>query len=278
MRVQIECTGICGSDLHYYTDSRIAEFVVEKPMIQGHESSGIVVEVGSKVKNLKVGDRVAIEPSVPCRTCEYCKSGFYNICPDLFAPSMPPFDGTLQKYFIAASDFCFSLPPHVSAEAGALVEPLAVAVQAVKTAELKGGQSVLVFGCGPIGVLCQAVCKIYGARKVVGVDISAPRTEFAKGFAADEVFVSERGMKGMEASKANANKILEKCGLGDGADVVLECTGQESAIQTGVFCTKSAGMFVQVGLGPDVSTFRISLCLLDLQCINQASCRMSSSR
>lgn len=244
-------------------------------MVQGHESCGVVVETGSKVTNVKVGDRVAIEPSVPCRSyvsyipdviqcvvadalrsCEYCRAGNYNICPNLLAPSTPPFDGTLQKYFIAASDFCFPLPAHVSSEAGALVEPLAVAVQAVKTADLKGNQTVLVFGCGPIGVLCQAVCRIYGARKVVGVDISASRAEFAKSFSADEIFVTERGPKGIETSKATAQKILEKCGLGDGADVILECTGAESAIQTGIFCTKSAGMFVQVGLGPDVSAVR----------------------
>ena len=133
------------------------------------------------------------------------------------------------------------------------MEPLAVAVQAVKTADLRGNQTVLVFGCGPIGVLCQAVSKIYGARKVVGVDISKSRADFAKEFSADDVFVPERGPKGVDAAKVTATKILEQCGLGDGADVVLECTGAETCVQAGVFCTKSAGMFVQVGLGPDVS-------------------------
>lgn len=166
---------------------------------------------------------------------------------------MPPFDGTLQKYFIAASDFCFPLPAHVSSEAGALVEPLAVAVEAVKTADFKGNQTVLVLGCGPIGTLCQAVSRIYAARRVVGVDISTPRAEFAKGFSADEVFVSERGPREIDASKANAQKILEQCGLGSGAHVVLECTGAEACLQAGLFCTKSAGMFVRVGLGSDIS-------------------------
>lgn len=146
----------------------------------------------------------------------------------------------------------------MSSEDGALVEPLAVAVQAVKVADLKGSQTVLVFGCGPIGVLCQAVAQAYGAKKVVGVDVSASRAEFAKSFGADEIFVSERGPAGLAASKATAEKILKQCGLGDGADVVLECTGAEACIQSAVFCTKSAGTFVQVGLGPDVRCLSVS--------------------
>ncbi|KAH8886317.1 GroES-like protein [Thozetella sp. PMI_491] len=262
VRIHIEQTGICGSDLHYWKEGRIAQFVVEKPMIQGHESSGTVVEAGSKVTNVAVGDRVAIEPSVPCRSCWYCRSGDYNICPHLIAPSTPPYDGTLQKYFIAASDFCYKLPPHLTAEDGALVEPLAVAMQAVKTANFKGNQTVLVFGCGPIGVLCQAVVKAYGAKKVVGVDISASRTEFARSFAADQVFVTQSSPPGMEGSKALAEKILADCGLDDGADVVLECTGAEPCIQAGVFATRSIGTFVQVGLGPDNVSFPITTVLI----------------
>ena len=130
---------------------------------------------------------------------------------------------------------------------------------------------MLVFGCGPIGVLCQAVCRVYGARKVVGIDISASRAEFAKGFSADEVFVSERGPGGIEASKATAQMILDQCGLGDGADVVLECSGAESCIQTGIFCTKSAGTFVQVGLGPDTVEFPIITALIKALTIKGAA-------
>ena len=144
-------------------------------------------------------------------------------------------------------------------------------MQAIKVAELKGNQTVLVFGCGPIGVLCQAVSRIYGARKVVGVDISASRAKFAKDFSADEVFVSERGPKGVDASKATAQKILEQCGLGDGADIVLECTGAEACIQAGIFCTKSAGTFVQVGLGPDNVEFPITYALIKALTIKGAA-------
>ncbi|KIW01688.1 uncharacterized protein PV09_06869 [Verruconis gallopava] len=150
----------------------------------------------------------------------------------------------------------------MSSEDGALVEPLAVVVQTVKTADLKGGQTVLVFGCGLIGILCQAVSRCYGAKRVVGVDISASRTKFAKNFSADTVFVSDQGLTGLNDSRADAEKIMSQCGLPDGADVVIECTGAETCIQSGVLCTKSGGTFVQVGLGPDTVNFPITLVLI----------------
>ncbi|KAI0009390.1 chaperonin 10-like protein [Xylariaceae sp. FL0662B] len=189
VRVHIEQTGICGSDVHYWQRGRIGDFVLNSPIVLGHESSGTIVEVGSKVKNVKIGDRVAIEPGVPC---DYCRSGAYNLCADTVFAATPPWDGTLQKYYIAASDYCYPIPSHMNAEDGALVEPVAVAVQICKVADLRAGQTVLVFGCGPIGALSQAVAKTYGAKEIIGVDISQSRAEFAKTFGADDVYVPER--------------------------------------------------------------------------------------
>lgn len=135
----------------------------------GHESSGTIVEVGSAVKNVQVGDRVAIEPGVPCRRCDYCRSGQYNLCADTVFAATPPWDGTLSKYYTVAADYVYPLPEHLSMEEGALVEPMAVAVQVAKVADLRANQVVVVFGCGPIGLLCQAVAKAYGAKTVIGV-------------------------------------------------------------------------------------------------------------
>lgn len=262
VRVHIEQTGICGSDVHYWQRGRIGDFVLESPIILGHESAGTVVEVGSKVKNVKVGDRVAIEPGVPCRRCDHCRSGNYNLCADTVFAATPPHDGTLQKYYIVASDYVYPIPKHMSSEDGALVEPVAVAVQIVKVADLRAGQTVLVFGCGPIGVLCQAVAKAAGAAKVIGVDISESRAQFARDFAADGVFVSKgrpaEGIDPVDAARAVGEKIVAEYGLGEGADIVLECTGAEPCIQAGIFATKKGGTFVQAGMGKENVVFPIT--------------------
>ncbi|ORY59262.1 chaperonin 10-like protein [Pseudomassariella vexata] len=262
VRVHIKQTGICGSDVHYWQRGRIGDFILDSPIVLGHESAGTVVEVGSKVKNVKVGTRVAIEPGVPCRHCDYCRSGAYNLCADSIFAATPPWDGTLQKYYIVAGDYCYPIPDHMSAEDGALVEPVAVAVQICKVADLRAGQTVLVFGCGPIGALCQAVAKGYGATKVIGVDISKPRAEFARGFGADDVYVPEKTAESaadpIEASRAMGEKIVQQFGLGEGADVVLECTGAEPCIQAGVFATKKGGTYVQAGMGKENVVFPIT--------------------
>ncbi|KAK7976664.1 hypothetical protein PG989_015127 [Apiospora arundinis] len=258
VRVRVEQTGICGSDVHYWQRGRIGDFVLTSPIVLGHESAGTVVEVGTRVTNVKVGDRVAIEPGVPCRRCDYCRSGRYNLCGDTVFAATPPWDGTLQKYYIVAGDYTYPIPDHMSMEDGALVEPVAVAVQICKTADLRGGQTVLVFGCGPIGVLCQAVAKAYGASLVVGVDKSVARGQFARDFAADDVHVvktpagdlSEPEVSdSVEAARALGEKIVREHGFGEGADVVLECTGAEPCIQAGVFAAKKGGTFVQAGMG-----------------------------
>ncbi|KAM5354424.1 hypothetical protein ACJ41O_001073 [Fusarium nematophilum] len=262
VRVHVEQTGICGSDVHYWQRGRIGDFVLNSPIVLGHESAGTVVEVGGKVRNVRVGDRVAIEPGVPCRRCDYCRSGAYNLCADTVFAATPPHDGTLQKYYVVASDYVYPIPEHVSAEEGALVEPVAVAVQIVKVADLRAGQTVLVFGCGPIGVLCQAVAKASGASKVIGVDISQSRAQFAKEFAADGVYVSKtsspEGVDPVDAARAVGEDIVRQLGLGEGADVVLECTGAEPCIQAGVFAARKGGTFVQAGMGKENVVFPIT--------------------
>ncbi|KAK4508440.1 hypothetical protein PRZ48_002178 [Zasmidium cellare] len=261
VRVQIEQTGICGSDVHYWQRGRIGDFVLTSPIVLGHESSGTVVETGSAVKNVKVGDRVAIEPGVPCRHCDHCRSGAYNLCADTIFAATPPWDGTLSKYYIVASDYVYPIPDHMSMEEGALVEPTAVGVQITKVADLRAGQTVLVMGCGPIGVMCQAIAKAYGAKKVIGVDIVQSRLDFAKTFGADEVFLPpkpEQGVDPVEHSEKVAEQIKKQFGLGEGADVVLECTGAEPVIQMGVFAARKGGTYVQAGMGKENVVFPIT--------------------
>jgi D-xylulose reductase len=238
--------------VHYWLDGRIGHFVVEKPMVLGHESAGIVVEIGSKVTTLKEGDRVAMEPGVPCRRCNRCKEGKYNLCLEMAFAATPPYDGTLAGYYALPEDFCYKLPENVSLEEGALVEPLAVAVHITKQSNVKHGDSVVVFGAGPVGLLCCAVAKALGASKVISVDIQKPRLEFAESFAATSTYESQK-----VSAAENAKNLIEQNDLGVGADVAIDASGAEPSVQTAMQVLRMGGSYVQGGMGKDEITFPI---------------------
>lgn len=191
-------------------------------------------------------------------SCDYCRSGSYNLCPDTVFAATPPHDGTLSKYYKTQADYCYPLPSHMNMEEGALVEPVAVAVQITKVGDVKPNQTVVVFGCGPIGLLCQAVSKAYSAKKVIGVDISQSRAAFARDFGADDVFVPPAKPEGTDDTAWNeevAKIMKEKFNLGEGPDVVLEATGAQACIQTGIHLTKKGGTYVQAGMGREVGRY-----------------------
>ncbi|KAI9706166.1 MAG: hypothetical protein M1820_004927 [Bogoriella megaspora] len=243
--VNIKYTGICGSDVHYWQHGSIGSFVVKSPMVLGHESAGIVTSVGSKVTSLKPGDHVALEPGIPCRRCVRCKDGYYNLCPDVAFAATPPYDGTLAKYYSLPEDFCYKLPQNVGLEEGALVEPLSVAVHVVhKQADVRAGQDVVIWGAGPVGLLCCAVARAFGAKKIVSVDINAERLKFAKDYAATHGFVAQR-----ESAQESAERLIRECDLGVGADVAIDATGAEPCIQTAIWTLRTGGTYVQAGMG-----------------------------
>ncbi|CAE6488916.1 unnamed protein product [Rhizoctonia solani] len=260
--VEVKKTGICGSDIykvHYLTHGRIGDFVVNAPMVLGHESSGIVFKVGSKVKDLKPGDQVALEPGQSCATCEFCKSGRYHLCADMVFAATPPYDGTLARYYKLRSDIAYKLPPSMSLEDGAMIEPTAVAVHSVSTlAKFQPEQSIAVFGAGPVGILCMAVAKALGARRIVAVDIAPHRLEFAKNYAATDAFLppkmEEGESKPVYAARAAAElkKKFELSDRGDHSiDVVIDASGAEVCVQMGFHIIRVGGTYVQVGMGPD---------------------------
>ncbi|TVY60731.1 putative D-xylulose reductase A [Lachnellula suecica] len=260
--VAINYTGICGSDVHYWVEGRIGPFVVKDPMVLGHESAGTIVTVGDAVRSLKVGDRVAIEPGFPCRRCEPCLSGHYNLCIDMHFAATPPYDGTLAGFYASPEDFCYKLPESVSLQEGALIEPLAVAVHIVKQAEIKPGQSVVVMGAGPVGLLCCAVAKAYGASKIVSVDIVPSRLEFAASYAATHTFTPER-----KPAEENAARLLEEVGIPEGADAVIDASGAEPSIQTSIHVVRRGGVYVQGGMGkPDITFPIMTLCTKEVTC------------
>ncbi|TFK43427.1 xylitol dehydrogenase [Crucibulum laeve] len=265
--VEVKKTGICGSDVHYLVHGRIGDFIVEKPMVLGHESAGIVYKVGPNVKHLKVGDRVAMEPGATCRSCDACKSGRYELCPDIIFAATPPYDGTLGRYYKLPADLAYPLPDHVSLEDGAMMEPLSVGVHSVSNlGGFRANQAIAVFGCGPVGLLCMAVAKALGASRIIAVDIVPDRLEFAKKYAATDAYLPPKfndGESKIDYSRRNAETMRSQLGIEDrgakAVDLIIDASGAEVSIQTGLYIAKSGGTFVQVGMGNPNVTLNVSL-------------------
>jgi L-iditol 2-dehydrogenase len=249
--VRIKSVGVCGSDIHYYKEGRIGEFIVKEPLILGHESSGIVEEVGKDVKNLKVGDRVAIEPGIPCRKCDYCKEGRYNLCPDVKFFATPPFNGTFCEYIVHPSDFLYKLPENISFDEATLIEPFSVGIHACNLINLRPGEKVIVSGLGPVGLLALLSAKIYGGI-VYGIERIEKRIEFARNFGAEYVFDTKK----IEIKEIK-NKLPEK------VDVVLECSGNPGLMEETVYWVKRGGRIVFIGMGTDFINFNISKITID---------------
>jgi len=248
VQVSVQSVGICGSDVHYWKNGAIGHFILKAPMLLGHESSGIVTKVGTKVTHLKQGDRVALEPGVPCRRCEFCKGGRYNLCPDIEFLATPPYDGNLARFHAHDASFCYKIPDHVSFDEAAMLEPLSVAVHACRRAGVTIGHNVFVCGAGPIGLLCMLTARAMGAGSVCVSDISESRLAVAKQLGANHTL----HVTGDQTVKEQAHKVGEL--LGDMPDVSVECSGAEASIQTGIYATKSGGVLVLVGLGkPEVN-------------------------
>ncbi|XP_072166901.1 sorbitol dehydrogenase-like [Diadema setosum] len=250
VQLQMAAVGICGSDVHYWTNGRIGDFIVKAPMILGHEASGVVSAVGSKVTSLKVGDRVAVEPGVPCRMCEFCKGGRYNLCPEMSFCATPPVDGSLRRYYCHAADFCYKLPEHVSLEEGALLEPLSVGVHACKRAGVTAGSRVLICGAGPIGLVNLLTAKAMGAASVAITDLEQNRLDVATKLGADHA---------IRVDTRDIHEMVKRihAALGEEPSITIECTGAPPAVQTGIHATKPGGVLVLVGMGPAELTLPI---------------------
>jgi len=245
-------------------------------MTLGHESSGVVTEIGSEVSNLKVGDKVALEVGLPCLECTLCKEGRYNICKGMrfrsSAKAFPHFQGTLQERINHPAVYCHKLPANVSLDLGAILEPLSVAIHASRRANLKPGSTVLVFGAGAVGLLCAAMCKVYGAKTVVIADIQEERLGFAveNKFADVKMLVPRRMCQTIEEKLSFAKGVAESVTsitANDGSiikevDAVFECTGVESCLQAAIYSTRPGGRIMLVGMGNPIQTLPISAAAL----------------
>ncbi|XP_038222008.1 sorbitol dehydrogenase-like [Zerene cesonia] len=250
--LRMDCVGICGSDVHYWQSGACGHFVLKDPMIMGHEASGVVAKIGKNVKNLQVGDRVAIEPGVPCRYCEFCKTGRYHLCPDIEFCATPPFHGNLARYYKHAADFCYKLPDHVSMEEGALLEPLSVGIHACRRGGVTAGDVVLVLGAGPIGLVTMLAAKAMGASKILITDILESRLETAKQLGADHTILVSRDSNEAELVK----KVHEL--LGEHPNISIDASGAQSTVRLALLATKSGGVAVLVGMGSSELTLPLA--------------------
>lgn len=236
--VKLEYVGICGSDLHYYENGAIGDYVVKPPFVLGHEPGGTVVEVGKDVKHLKVGDRVALEPGKTCGHCEFCKTGKYNLCPDVVFFATPPVDGVFQEYVAHEADLCFKLPENVSTMEGALIEPLAVGFHAAMQGGAHAGQTAVVMGAGCIGLVTMMALKAMGVSKVYVADIMKKRLEKALELGADGV---------IDASKTDTAEEVMKLTGGSGCDLAIETAGTQITTTQAIHMTKKGATIVLVG-------------------------------
>ncbi len=233
--VEIGSVGICGSDVHYYEHGRIGDFVVRAPLVLGHEASGIVVGRGASAVKHELGQRVALEPGVPCGTCRECRTGHYNLCREVVFFATPPVDGTLTRFVTIHEDFAFALPKGVSDDAGALCEPLSVGLWACAKAKVGLGARVAVAGAGPIGAVVTLVARAAGASEVIVSDPVPARRARILAIGATAVIDTTTSSLEQEASDA---------------DVFIDCSGSPTAVLDGIRCVRPAGAAVLVGMCP----------------------------
>jgi L-iditol 2-dehydrogenase len=236
--------GICGSDVHFWRHGRLGRFVVTSPLVLGHECSGEVAEVGPDVPRLRVGDRVAIEPGIPCRMCQVCATGAYNLCPDVRFLAAPPQDGALQELLVHRADCVHQLPPEATFEEGALLEPLSVAIHAVRRGRVDLGSGVAVLGSGPVGLMCVVAARMAGAARIVVIDPDLRRLDVAQSLGADAVFTSSA-----QASEP---------GAGGAPEIVLECSGSAEAAAAAISLVRPGGTVVITGVGPIDATLPLA--------------------
>ena len=237
--VQVEAVGICGSDVHYYEHGRIGSYIVDQPMIIGHEAAGKVVATGEDVHYRLVGERVALEPGVPCRSCRQCLSGRYNLCPDVVFFATPPVDGAISQLVTIDADFAHPVPDGLTFEQAALAEPVSVGVWAARRAAITPGDRVLVTGAGPIGLLAAQVVRAFGGVDVTVTDLSDFRLSVARSL----------GLAGHRADQPLTREY----------DVLIECSGAQPALTTGMAAIARAGRVVLVGMGADTVQVNVPL-------------------
>jgi len=233
--VRVRSVGVCGSDLHWFSEGAIGDARLERPLVLGHEFAGETED----------GQRLAIDPANPCGQCEFCLHGHPNLCSSMIFAGHGETDGALREYVAWPEKCLFPIPDSISNEDGAMLEPLGVAIHAVDLGHLKAGMTVGVFGCGPIGLLIIQMAKLSGAAQIVATDPLVHRVEAAKAFGADYAILAEAGQE-LGAIRAAAN--------GRGVDVAFEAAGTPEAVDVAFAAVVPGGKVVLAGIPDDDRT------------------------
>ena len=249
VKIKIHTVGVCGSDVHYYTHGKIGPFVVEAPMVLGHEAAGTVVEVGEGVTHLKVGDRVCMEPGIPDPNSKASRLGMYNVDPAVTFWATPPIHGVLTQHVVHPANYTFKLPDTVSFAEGAMVEPFAVGMQAATKAKITPGDTAVVLGAGPIGTMVAIAALAGGCARVVIADLAQPKLDIAARY---------QGVIPVNIREKNLAGEISRLTDGWGADVIFECSGAPKAWETIMDLPRPGGVIVVVGMPVQPIAFDVS--------------------
>lgn len=234
--VRIKSVGVCGSDLHWFSEGSIGDAKLERPLVLGHEFAGETED----------GQRVAIDPAISCGHCEYCERGHPNLCANLIFAGHDKTDGALRECMAWSEKSLFSIPDSFSFDDGAMLEPLGIAIHSVDLGHLKAGMTVGVFGCGPIGLLIMQMAKLAGAANIIATDKLVHRVEAAKGFGASQAFLVD-DQRGVGEMLAATN--------GRGVDVAFEAAGVQDAVDDAVAAVRPGGKVILAGIPNDDRTY-----------------------
>lgn len=234
--VQMKAVGVCGSDVHYWKNGRIGQFIVKEPLILGHECSGIITETGSQVTKFSVGDRVVLEPGIPCMKCEHCLKGRYNLCQDIVFFATPPDHGVLVESMAYDENFVFRIPDEITDYGLAtMAEPMSVGLFATERINPRFGESAVIFGAGIIGIACLLAAKAAGCTDITVADIREERLEWARKMGADKVVNTAE------------EKLPENT-----YDFGYEATGADVCYNLAAKCIKPGGRISMIGMGPEM--------------------------
>jgi D-xylulose reductase len=239
VKIAVHTVGVCGSDVHYYTHGKIGSFVVNAPMVLGHEAAGTIIEVGAGITHLKIGDRVCMEPGIPDPTSKASRLGMYNVDPAVRFWATPPVHGVLTAHVVHPANYTFKLPDNVTFAEGAMVEPFAVGMQAAFKAGIKPGDTAVVLGAGPIGTMVAIAALAGGCARVIVADLAQPKLDIAAQY---------QGVIPVNIAKESLVERLGALTDGWGADVVFECSGSPRAWETIMALPRPGGTIVAVGL------------------------------
>ncbi|MDR2247313.1 MAG: NAD(P)-dependent alcohol dehydrogenase [Treponema sp.] len=240
VKIQIKACGICGSDIHYYVEGSIGGFIVREPMILGHEAAGVIIEKGEKVTEFEMGDLVCMEPGIPNRRSQEVLVGMYNIDPDVVFWATPPVHGCLRETVVHPAQFCFKLPRGMSAAEGAMIEPLAIGIEAAKKAAINPGDTALVVGCGTIGVMCAISALAGGCGEVFISDVKQEKLDLVGAY--------DKNIIPVNTAKTDLLEFIAKETGGKGCNVVFEASGSPRVYPDFFRCARKGGTVVLVGM------------------------------